>query len=118
LSAFLDKLDALAARKPNMKRATENIKSDLESDRHRYGISQQLQTSLDESIENGDEIRATVESHRSIKRPELHVEAKIQPNQIRRVMSLHSFNRYHLADPSFESSGVANELLEDVVIRF
>ncbi len=120
MGTFLDKLDALADRKPNMKRAAENIKSDLESDLHLYGISQKLQTSLDESIENGDEIRDTVESHRSIKRPELHVEAEIQPNQIRRVMSLHSFSRYHMApaDSSFELSGAANELLEDVVIRY
>ncbi|MFB3042639.1 MAG: hypothetical protein ACE1ZS_12670, partial [Candidatus Poribacteria bacterium] len=88
MGTFLDKLDALSSREPDMKRATENIKSDLESDRHPYGISQKLQTSLDQSIKNGNGIRDTVESHRSIEKPELHIEAEIQPNQIRRVISL------------------------------
>ena len=73
MGTFLDKLDALSSREPNMKRAAENIKSDLRSDQNSYGISQKLQTSLDESIENGDEIRDTVESHWSIEIPELHV---------------------------------------------
>ena len=115
MADFFDALDELAVQEPEMEQAVDNIRNDLRSDRHPYGISQELQASLDRSTEDGTDILKVVDSHRSIEKPELHVEAEIPSDQIKRVMSLHSFCRYHLANSDFESNGTFNALLEDVV---
>jgi hypothetical protein len=122
MDALLNALDALVNQDPNMAQAADNIRNDLRSEQHPYGLSEELQSRLNASIEDGADLRETVNSHRSIDTPELHVEAEIPTDGMRRVMSLSSFYQYHFMPPksesSFDTAGDSPDLLIDFVNRY
>jgi len=111
MSAFFEELKKYKVAKPEMSRAVDNILDDrYKANKNPFGISAQLEDSLDRSITfpnplpiTDDQslekaIKEVIEAHTVIKRPELHTEAKVESDSIKRVISLQTFNRWHLGN--------------------
>ena len=99
---FTESLEALQMREPKMKRACLNILNDARTGANPYGISEELQESLEREYNPAPDIRPELEKainkNRSIDKPAMHVPAQIDSDELRRVTSLTTFKKHNLAN--------------------
>lgn len=120
MSIFFEAVEELKERRPEMVRAVNNIVIDLQSPENPFGISAQLVENLDKSVSDGHPLEETIRAHTTIQRPGFHTEAEVNTEHIKRVMSKHTFVRWHLGDgrhtASFtDASDTAWVSLEDII---
>ncbi len=114
MGAFFKALEDLKSSNPKMSHAVDNIAGDRRTRANPHGISADLEKSADKELENGGELENVVLSHHFLNRPDLHVEADIDADRIRHVMSCQIFKRWHLGDGSYTSG---SELADDAVLE-
>ena len=96
MNSFQEELLKLKERYPEMSGAVDNIIIDNSSPDNPFGISSQLGECLDQEIKDGQPLEQTIRDHTTIRRPDLHTEADVGAEHIKRVMSKQTFTRWHL----------------------
>ena len=96
MSGFFEALEELKKNHSHLERAVNIIIIDRQSPANPFGISRTLEESLDQELEDGNAVEASVRNHSMVKKPGLHTEAAGVGEHIKRVVSKQTFMRWHL----------------------